>query len=209
MWRHELSGAGRARMAEPDGVMSLEALRAELAAASAQVIEAASTAVDPWDVVSGEEDNTDDDDEEEEEENEEENEAVALNLADGSPPSPHDEQSLDDATPRSIYDEAEQTSVMMAGDGIDGGSSDPSGSADPHTSPQAYAAAAGDPWAGLAAATAPAADLDVSLPLAPPPVITGGVLPVAEPQLVPLGSAPQPAPASAPKKKKKRTCATQ
>jgi hypothetical protein len=110
-------------MAQPVGAfddMSLEALRKELAAASAQVVHAASTAVDPWDVASGEEDF------------EEEEAAVAstggFDSGDGhDAPSPRDgEQSLDDATPRSIYDETEQVGGAIVGDDAAAGYNDPS-----------------------------------------------------------------------------------
>ena len=105
-------------MRQPGGSfddMSLEALREELAAASAQVARAASTAVDPWDVASGEEDSED---------------AAAVggfDSGDGRDESSAlgEDQSLDDATPRSIYDEAEQMSGEIVGDGAAGGYSDP------------------------------------------------------------------------------------
>ncbi len=103
--------------------MSLEALREELAAASAQVVRAASTAVDPWDVASGEEDL-----EEDSEETAAEVAVGGFESGDGrAESSPRDEeQSLDDATPRSIYDETEQMGEEVLRGGVAGGYSNPS-----------------------------------------------------------------------------------
>jgi hypothetical protein len=243
-------------MAEDAGTpRTLEALRAELAAASAQVALAAATAVDPWDEVSGDEDD---------------DEAEDGAAERGAEPTEGGESSPDDGTPRSIYDAAEQVDAVGAEGGLERSYSDPSvasvldplgalekpdgqiktlldfcthqssrqaplccicicslasarsteclscvrlgaasagsdGSASPHTTPQAFAAAAGDPWAGLAAAPAAAVDLDLNLTLPPTPGLASSVLPAPEPQLVPVSITQQSTPGSVPKKKKKRT----
>lgn len=93
--------------------MSLQALRAELAEASAQVAHAAATAVDPWDVPSGEE------------EDETETESPSARTETQSQ-SDRDREAgqEEDATPRSIYDEAEQMSGEFSGDVAAGGYSD-------------------------------------------------------------------------------------
>lgn len=94
--------------------MSLQALRAELTEASAQIAHAAATAVDPWDVPSGEEDET-------------ETESLSSRAETQSQSERDREDGLEeDATPRSIYDEAEQMSGEFSGDFAAGGYSDPS-----------------------------------------------------------------------------------
>ena len=99
-------------MAEDAGTpRTLEALRAELAAASAQVALAAATAVDPWDEVSGDEDD---------------DEAEDGAAERGAEPTEGGESSPDDGTPRSIYDAAEQVDAVGAEGGLERSYSDPS-----------------------------------------------------------------------------------